>query len=42
MQVALRQVEHVPAQAGELGDPQAVAIGEEDQGGVAMAVAAGP
>ena len=42
MQVALRQVEHVPAQAGELGDAQAVAIGDQDHGGVAMAVSAWP
>ena len=42
MQMALRQVEHVPAQADQLGDAQAVAIGEQDHGGVAMAVAAGP
>ena len=42
MQVAMRQVEHVPAQADKLGDPQAVAIGEQDHGGVALPIAAGP
>ena len=42
MEMSLRQVEHVPAQADQFGDPQAVAIGDEDHGGVAMAVAAGP
>ena len=29
MQVPLRQVEHVPAQADQFGDAQAVAIGEQ-------------
>ena len=33
---------HVPAQAGELGGAQAVAVGDQDHGGVAMAVAAVP
>ena len=42
MEVALRQVEHVPAQADELGDAQAVAVGDQDHGGVAVAVAAWP
>ena len=42
MQVPLRQVEHVPAQADQFGDAQAVAIGEQDHGGVALPIAAGP
>src|SRR4051794_38103427 len=28
VQMALREVEHVPAQPDQLGDPQAVAVGE--------------
>ena len=36
------EVEHVPAQGGELAHPQAVAVGDQDHGGVAVAVAAGP
>ena len=42
MQKALRQVEHVSAQADQFGDPQAVEIGDQDHGGVALSVAAGP
>ena len=42
MQVALRQLEHVPAQADQLGAMQAVAVGDEDHGGVALPIAAGP
>ena len=41
VQVSLCQVEHVPAQADQLGNPQAVTIGEQDHGGVALPVAAG-
>jgi hypothetical protein len=37
---ALVEVELVPAHGDELGDAQAVAVGEEDGGGVAVAVAA--
>ena len=40
MEGALLQVEHVPAHGHELGRPQAVTVGEEDHGGVAMAVPA--
>ena len=40
--MSLRQVEHVPTQADQFGDAQAVAIGEQDHGGVAVAVAATP
>ena len=42
MEVPLRQLEHVPAQADQLGGAQAVAVGEQDHGGVALPVAAGP
>ena len=42
MQMALRQVEHVPAQTDQFGDAQAVAIGEQDHGGVALPVVTGP
>jgi hypothetical protein len=39
VQVAVPEVERVPAQGDELGDAQAVPVGEEDHGGVAVAVA---
>ena len=40
MEMALCQVEHVPAQAGEPETRRPLAIGEQDRGGVAMAVSA--
>jgi len=40
MEMPLGQVEHVPAQANEFRRTQAVAIGDQDHGGVAMAVPA--
>ena len=42
MKVTLAQVEHVPAQARELRGAQAVPAGEEDHGGIAVAVTARP
>src|SRR3954447_13722169 len=37
---ALVEVDHVPAQADQLGDAQAVPVGDEDHGAVAVGVAA--
>src|SRR5215218_8834414 len=40
VQQTLAEVEHVPAQADELGDAQAVPVGDQDHGAVAVGVAA--
>jgi hypothetical protein len=42
MELALGEVDHVPAQADQLGDAQAVPVGDEDHGAVAVGVAAEP
>ena len=42
MQVTLVEVDHIPAQVDKLGDAQAVPVGDEDHGAVAVGVAAKP
>src|SRR3954454_12775155 len=42
MHEALAQVDHVPAQPDQLGDAQAVPVGDEDHRAVAVGVAAEP
>ena len=42
MEMSLGEVDHIPAQGDELGGAQAVPVGDEDHGAVAVSVAAKP